>query len=105
MNFKLNRIQPKTRQRQKLTQRTVALAAVFFLSVSSLCTMIFFNLNQPGRMQAKSSADVNVVLVKDHELTTEKSIDAPRLFQAPVNNGLTIFVRPVVKEINPGQNQ
>ncbi|MBP6334872.1 MAG: hypothetical protein KA444_05310 [Bacteroidia bacterium] len=105
MNFRLKRLQSKTKQKQKLSQRAVALAAIFFLSVSSLCTMLFFNLNQPSRMQAKSTTKPTVIVVKDHELITEKSIPSAIMINQPASNAQTIYVRPVSAIISAAKIQ
>ncbi|HNQ62169.1 MAG TPA: hypothetical protein PKJ62_07245 [Bacteroidia bacterium] len=104
MNFKLSGMKAKTRQKQKLRMRNIILVSVFFMSVSTMGLILFFHLNEPSISQAKVNSNVNVVLVKDQELLTDKSIETVRLADRAEAGQNTLFVKAVKRENISVQN-
>ena len=91
-------MKPKAIQKQRQRMRTVVSLTLFLMSCTTAGLMLYFNLNEPKGIQAKNTQTVNVVIVKEQELLTEKSINAPRLIQHPPTNSKTIFVKAVKGE-------
>jgi hypothetical protein len=105
MNFMKKKIQPKKRQRQRVTQRSLVIATVFLLSISTLGLMLFIQIRYPEKAGAKSNPEMKAVLVKDQQLITEKSLDAPVLVSQPATNAQTIFVRSAQQALNTQTQQ
>ncbi|HNQ00292.1 MAG TPA: hypothetical protein PKK99_14630, partial [Bacteroidia bacterium] len=67
----------KSRQRQKMTRRTIIiLAASCFLLIGGGLTL-FFNLTQVDNTRAKDSQTINVIMVPDFKPVNEKELAAP----------------------------
>lgn len=104
MYFKMNKMKHKARQTQKLTLRRVVLMSIFFMSFATMGIMLILNLNAPVILQGKNTQPLNVVVVKDQVLITEKSLDAPILVDKSHDNAQTLFVKPVKREHNSHAN-
>lgn len=96
----------RTRLKQRISQRNIAIGALFFLSASSLSLILFLNLNNPERLHAKTAPTVNAIVVKDQELVTEKNINEIRIQQQKPQPGTarTIYVRSVIRTENPNRD-
>jgi len=104
MKFKISGMKAKTRQKQTLRMRNIILVSIFLMSVSTMGLMLFFHLNDPAKSQANVNSKVNVVIVKDHELISDKSIDAPRLVERSASSPNTLYVKAVKRESQSHQN-
>lgn len=104
MNFKTTKMKPKAKQKQKLTLRRRVITGVLFLSLATYGMILFFNLNRPDKTQAINDETLKVIIVKDQELLTEKSIDAPRIMPQDKSSGQVLYVKSVKREINSASN-
>ncbi len=105
MNFMKKKIQSKKRLRQRLTQRSLVIATVFLLSLSTLGLMLFIQIRYPEKAGATSNPELKAVLVKDQQLITEKSLAEPVLTSQPASNAQTIFVRSAQQVLSTQTHQ
>lgn len=92
---KTSRIRNRTRQRQKMSRRTVILIAASCFVMMGVGLTVFFNLTQVDQTRAKEGHTYNVIMVPDVKLVNEKVISAPFLDPRLSNDPNAIYIRQV----------
>ncbi|MCX6276039.1 MAG: hypothetical protein NTV09_12620 [Bacteroidetes bacterium] len=101
MQKKNNRLKHRTRQRQRLSRKTILILTASSIACMSIALTIFLNTSRVE----KSMAAVSVYVVPDEKPVVEMTLDAPVIRQLPVIGPNTILVKALKAEQHAAQEQ
>lgn len=93
MKKPLRRIHFRTRQRQRMSRKTIILATASCFALMGIGLTFFMNLASNQDSRAQTGETINVIIVQDLQVVNAKSIAAPILANRPASNSRTIFIR------------
>ena len=98
MQRKNGRLHARTRQRQKLSRRTVIIIAASCMTCLVIGFTIFFNMSHVEKTMAKQGPPVKEYIMEEQNYTDAMTLPAPVIVKRPTINGSTQMMKPV-KEI------
>ncbi len=100
MQKKNNRLKHRTRQRQRMSRKTILILTASSIACMSIALTIFLSTSRVE----KSMAAVSIYVVPDENPVVEMILDAPVIRQLPVIGPNTIIVKTLKVDQQAAQN-